>query len=132
MVGEAIQQSCPDQAQHHIEEEPAVSSELTDLQQQSQIRHRIVAALDSMPAWGDGPDLRPYLERQLYELSDRVPGDKLSASELAALVVIFITADARLSATDTPSDLGRQAARQWPVLRIVPSGQPAERVEPGS
>lgn len=85
----------------------------------SQIRHRIISALDSMVAWGDGPDVRPYLERQLYELSDRVPGDKLSAAELAALVVVFITADARLSAAPALPEPGRQPAGQWPALKVV-------------
>lgn len=77
----------------------------------SQIRHRIVAALDAMPAWEDGPDLRPYLERQLYQLSDRVPAAKMSPSELAALVVIFISADARLSAADALQVSGGHPAR---------------------
>jgi hypothetical protein len=85
----------------------------------SQIRHRIIAALDSMPVWDGGPSMRPYLERQLYELSDRVPASELSTSELAALVVIFISADARLSATDAPSKPRRKSVGRSSALKVV-------------
>jgi hypothetical protein len=64
------------------------------------IRNRIIAALESMPAFADGPDMTPTLMWQLDQFMGVVPVGKLSQSALAALVVIFATEHARLMATD--------------------------------
>jgi hypothetical protein len=83
-----------------------MSSELNE------IRTRINAALDIMPTEMAADRIRAHLEWEAREMLWHVPPDKMTPSELAALIAVLHSAHARV----LTAPVGGK-----PILRIVPT-----------
>lgn len=81
------------------------------------IRHRIVAALDAMPAFEGGPDMTPHLQWHLDQLMGQVPPERLTASELASLTVILASAHARILAEGATQPVAKRRASRLSLVR---------------
>lgn len=95
-----------------------MSSELNE------IRMRINAALDVIPTEIAAERIRAHLEWEAREMIGHVTPDKMTPSELAALIAILHAAHARVLATPPG---GR------PLLRLIPAQlESAEVSQPAS
>jgi hypothetical protein len=86
----------------------------------NEIRTRINKALDLMPTEVAEQRLRAHLEWEAREMIAHIPPDKMTASELAAIIAVLHMAHARVLMAPTG---GR------PTLRVIPREDSAEVLE---